>query len=517
MDTYSPHPKPLVSVLPQHHNASVSDQLLVSDVQIDSRYVSPGALFIALQGKSDDGAKYIADAVENGAAAVLVDESRVASIFNLEIPVIAVSRLKDELPNIAMRFFGKPAASMHLVGVTGTNGKSSIVSFIAQLNQSAGCPAATVGTLGYGLLGKPLCHTGMTTPDVVSCHRILAELRDERATTVAMEVSSHGIDQQRIAGLDFDVCILSNITRDHLDYHGSFEAYANVKKSLLLSEQCGVAVVNYDDPECRELAQQLKQQGKHCVTYSVRNAEDTSDDGGSADVYAQVLSYTPAGMRVRLHSPWKKANGVDVTVPLVGQFNLGNLLAAFAASVMMKLDVKRLLKGMAQVYAVDGRMQCVAGPTEKQPRVYIDYAHTPDALEQVLLALRRHTTGKLWVVFGCGGDRDVGKRALMGEVASRLADHVVLTSDNPRSENPESILADIRSGIKSSAAPDTFIDRQSAIAFAIDSAEENDLVLIAGKGHEDYQIIGSEKRPFCDYLVAKDCLAHRLGAWQVAK
>lgn len=516
MDIYSPQPLPLVSLLPKNHNAKISDQLLVSDVQIDSRYVSPGALFIALKGKADDGAKYIADAVEHGAAAVLVDESRLASVFNLEIPVIGITDLYNELPKIAQRFFGKQKQDMHLVGVTGTNGKSSIVSFVAQLNRAAGSPAATVGTLGYGLLGKPLCHTGMTTPDVVSCHRILAELYDEHATTVAMEVSSHGIHQKRIAGLAFDVCVLSNITRDHLDYHGSFRAYANVKKSLLLDEQCKAAVINYDDEECRELAQRLKAKGKACVTYSVLFCEENA-----ADVYAKVSSFDPEGMRVRIFSPWTDDAGVEVFIPLVGLFNLGNLLSAFAASALMKLDVSRLLAGMEKVYAVDGRMQCVDLPVDtavtKAPRVYIDYAHTPDALEQVLLALRSHTREKLWVVFGCGGDRDRGKRTLMGAVAHTLADRVVLTSDNPRSEDPASILAEVRSGIQNDALVDVFVERQAAIAFAIDSAGEDDVVLVAGKGHEDYQIIGNEKRPFSDYLVAKDCLAHRIGAWQVAK
>ncbi len=507
MEDYSFRPKALVSVLPKGFCGDVSDQLLINDIQLDSRRISPGALFVALKGGQDNGELYISSAVENGAAAVLVEGCHIPSMLNLEIPIVGVDDLKSKLAHVCLRFFGDVTNKMSVVGITGTNGKSSIASFTAQISALLGGESATVGTLGYGRIHQTMTETGMTTPDLVSCHRIFAELYEDGVRDVAIEVSSHGIAQNRIDQLSFRVAVISNITRDHLDYHGSFSAYADIKKSFLLSGDAQVAVVNIDDPECEKLAQELRQNHQALITYSVESAD--------ADISAKITSYTQAGLLAHIVSPWGVA---DVDIPLVGKFNLGNLLAAIASNCAIGKNFDEVIGVISQVHPLEGRMQAVEINNDTSlPRVYIDFAHTPDALEHVLKALKHHTKNNLWVVFGCGGDRDSGKRAVMGEIAAKLADRVVLTSDNPRSEDPNKILADIMGGVDEQKPVEKVVERRNAISMAIGSCASNDLVLVAGKGHEEYQLVGSKKLPFSDYVVAKNALEQRRDAWQVSK
>ncbi|MFL0801754.1 MAG: UDP-N-acetylmuramoyl-L-alanyl-D-glutamate--2,6-diaminopimelate ligase [Agarilytica sp.] len=507
MEDYSFRPKSLVSVLPKDFCGDVSDQLLINDIQLDSRRISPGALFVALKGSQDNGELYISSAVENGAAAVLVEGCHVPSMLNLEIPIVGVDELKSKLADICINFFGDSTKQMSVVGITGTNGKSSIASFTAQISALLGGESATIGTLGYGRINQVMTETGMTTPDLVSCHRIFAELLEEGVGHVAMEVSSHGIDQNRIDQLSFRVAVISNITRDHLDYHGSFEAYAAIKKSFLLSGIAQTAVVNIDDPECKKLVQTLRDNNQPVITYSVESDE--------ADIYAKVNAYTQTGLLARISSAW---GATDVEIPLVGTFNLGNLLAAIAANCAIGNKFAEVMQVVSRVHSLEGRMQAVEVNNDVDlPRVYIDFAHTPDALAHVLKALKHHTKNNLWVVFGCGGDRDVGKRAVMGEIAAKLADRVVLTSDNPRGEDPNKILADIMGGVAAQKPVEQVLERRHAISMAIGSCANNDLVLVAGKGHEEYQLVGSKKLPFSDYVVAKNALEQRRDAWQVSK
>ncbi len=502
MGVYNPSPKKLVEILPKNHVGKLSDQLLVNDIQIDSRRVSPGALFIALKGGDDNGEQYISGAVENGAVAVLVESDCIPSIANVEIPVIGVDNLKVRLGEIAEKFFENSSENLFICGITGTNGKSSIVSFVAQLDALLGGKAATIGTLGYGVIDKTITETGMTTPDVVSCHRILAELLSDGVQSVAMEVSSHGIDQNRTDNIHFDIGVISNITRDHLDYHGSFEEYARTKKSFLLSTQCKTAIINLDDKKCAALAEEMAEQNKHFISYGIESPH--------ADVRGSIKSYTDTGVVAHIESPWGEA---DVLVPLIGAFNFSNLIAAICVNCQSGKNFDALIKAIPDIHAVEGRTQevTVEGSLEL-PRVYIDFAHTPDALEKVLKALKLHANKNLWVVFGCGGDRDRGKRSQMGRIAAAYADRIILTSDNPRTEDPELILADILSGVPDNSPVEKIVERKLAISVAVGSSDKNDLVLIAGKGHESYQIIDREKLPFSDCVVAKKALEQRRDA-----
>jgi len=507
MQDFSPRPKRLVSIIPEKFIGSVSEELLVTDVQTDSREVSPGSLFIALQGINGDGEKYISNAVENGAVAILVESKHYSSVLNVEIPVIGITELKQHVADIVDIFYDHASNRLLKYGVTGTNGKSTITSLIAQLSSTIGKKAAVIGTLGYGLVDENLIQTDLTTPDVVKFHRIFAELNAASVEVVAVEVSSHGIDQKRVENVSFQVGILSNITRDHLDYHGSFEKYADVKKSFLLSESCQSAVVNLDDPECKKIIDALNEKKNQCLSYGIDNSD--------ADVKALDACYSPLGINAQIISPWGKAK---ILCPLMGKFNLSNLLAAISAMCIRGVDFEQIVDAVSNLHAVDGRLQVVEMQGAKEsPRVFVDYAHTPDALSQVLQALRLHLENRLWVVFGCGGDRDRGKRAEMGAVASRFADRVIVTSDNPRSEDPEAIIREVISGIDANAVVEAVSEREIAISLAVGSCEKNDVILIAGKGHEDYQIIGDQKIPFSDYLVAQNALQQRSNSQRVAQ
>lgn len=507
MFDYNPAPKRLVSIIPERFHGQISDQLLVCDIQTDSREVSPGALFIALKGIRSDGEKYISNAVENGAVAILVEDQHLATVLKVEVPVIGIENLKDHVSEIAGKFFNFPSNSLNVVGVTGTNGKSTITSLVAQLNALAGTQSGIVGTLGYGLINKELVETGMTTPDIVKSYRIFAELKDAGAKSAAMEVSSHGIHQKRVEDIHFNVAVISNITRDHLDYHGSFEEYAETKKSFLLSSHCDTAVVNVDDKECASIIPRLEKTNKSFVTYGIDNEK--------AQVKATIEGYSETGISAAVKTPW---GNKQIVCPLVGKFNLSNLLAAISACCMSGVNFEKVINGVSRLNAVSGRLQKVVVEDEfKLPNVFIDYAHTPDALEQVMKAVKKHVASKLWVVFGCGGDRDKGKRSEMGRIAADLADRVVVTSDNPRTENPEMIIEDIMQGAKHHTAVEAIAERHLAISVAIGSCDHDDFVLVAGKGHEDYQIIGTQKLPFSDYLVAQDALNRRRQSLKVAK
>lgn len=500
MNDYSPKPQTLAKLLPDAPALGALAQLLVSDVQTDSRLIAPGALFVAVKNHAGNGEDYIAHAVANGAVAIVVDAASINAVLKLEIPIIGITNLETEAADIIARFFSYPANKVDLIGVTGTNGKSTITSLVAQLATRLDQRGAVIGTVGYGFPGgAPLAQTGMTTPDFVSTQRIISELVERGAQMIALEVSSHGIHQKRVDTLRFKVAVLSNITHDHLDYHGSFEEYARVKASWILSDGALATVINADDAECLRIAAQAKAKNKTCVLYGIANKQ--------ADVCAEIISFEEDGIVAKVQSPWGSA---QLRAPIIGEFNLSNLLAAITALCVSGFSFHDVLARVGKIVPVAGRMQKVKIPQSKieLPNVYVDFAHSPDALEKVLLAIKKHTRGKLWVVFGCGGDRDKSKRPVMGEIAARLADYVIVTSDNPRSENPEAIMQNIRQGIDTPNV-DMVVNRETAIALAIHQCSVDDLVLIAGKGHENYQIIGEKRFPFSDYLIAKKSLIQR--------
>lgn len=480
-------PMPLNQLLPQAETS-----VLIRELTLDSRKVLPGDMFLAMPGVLHDGREYIADAIARGAAAVVYESAGAPFVLaNPGVALIPLKGLSAQLSAIAGRFYGEPSRAMRLVGVTGTNGKTSVTQLLAQALDRLGAPCGIVGTLGCGFHGA-LQAGRHTTPDALAVQATLADLKQAGARAVAMEVSSHGLDQDRVAALDFEVAVFTNLTRDHLDYHGSMENYGAVKSRLFAWPQLRSRVINLDDEFGRVLASQSLP--SRLIGYSLENP--------AADLYCQDARFTDQGIEARIITP--QGDGL-LRSPLLGRFNLSNLLATVGALVGLGYPQDEVLAVMPLLQGPPGRMQRLGGGN--RPLVVVDYAHTPDALEKVLAALRGQVKGELLCLFGCGGDRDRGKRALMAEVAERLADRVLVTDDNPRSEAPEQIFSDIRSGF---AAPDKVLfmhGRDKAIEALIDRARAGDVVVLAGKGHEDYQEIHGVRLPFSDIREAAKVLA----------
>jgi len=475
----------------------------VSTLCLDSREIRPGDTFVAVLGSVCDGRKFISNALNSGAALILEEASddKFSASVKSPVPVVEVPYLAQNLSRIAARFYGEPSRQMHLVGITGTNGKTTCSVLLAQLNSRLQKKSAVIGTLGFGLLDKlntssDLETTGLTTPDAIRTQEILAELLEQGATTVVMEVSSHSLDQARVAAVNFDVAIFTNLSRDHLDYHGTLEAYGQAKRRLFEMPDVRCAIINGDDAYGESLARSLQESQASVLRYSIVSAD--------ADIRVVNVEYSGQGVSADFMSPWGSG---ALNSQLLGPYNLSNLLAVIAAACEQGHSLKDVLAEVPNLLSVDGRMQSVDVTADIQ--VIVDYAHTPDALEKTLQALRPHTHNKLWSVFGCGGNRDLGKRPLMAAISESLADHVVATSDNPRHESPEAILADVAAGFKSSHAHRILVDRREAIAYALAQAEPGDTVLIAGKGHEDYQLVGDQVLPFSDIVEARKALALR--------
>jgi UDP-N-acetylmuramoyl-L-alanyl-D-glutamate--2,6-diaminopimelate ligase len=473
----------------------------VTRLVTDSRVVFPGDTFVAYPGGQADGRQFIAQAIANGANAVIWD----AHGFNWndawQIPNLAVADLRHHAGEIASYVYGNPSGKLWMVGVTGTNGKTSCSHWIGQSFDALGKKTALVGTLGNGFQGA-LQSTLNTTPDAVLLHRLLADYLGQNAQAVAMEVSSHALEQGRVNGVEYDVAMLTNLSRDHLDYHGDMARYAAAKRRLFDWRQLKFAVLNLDDAFGAELAAQLQDAEVEVVGYGLNDtALKLAERLGLRMVYGGALHMDAQGIRLQVHSSW---GGATLHSPLVGRFNAENLLGTLTVLLVSGVALADAVRELAQVNAVPGRMQAFGG--NGRPSVIVDYAHTPDALEKVLQALREVTRGKLVCVFGCGGDRDRGKRPMMGKVAAKLADVCVVTSDNPRGEDPQDIIAAVVSGM--SEWNYTIIeDRADAIAQAIHDAAAVDTVLVAGKGHESYQEIMGVKYPFSDAEAAQRALA----------
>ena len=479
-----------------------ANEARVADVTLDSRDVRSGSLFLALAGGRDHGLKFAADAAARGASAVLwePDPSAAPPVLPAGVFAAPVSGLRFLAGRIADRFFGWPSSNLRIVGITGTNGKTTCAYLLAQCLEKLGAAAGYIGTIGFGRPAA-LAQPTHTTPDAISVHRILAQLRSSGVREVAMEVSSHALDQGRVAGVLLHTAAFTNLTRDHLDYHGNMANYGAAKAKLLLLPDLKHIVLNVGDAFGREFA--LGYRGRAPLTAVWVGA---GQSGWLADrrVYAAAVHAKPQGISLELDGTFGK---LAVDTRLMGRFNAENSVIVIACLLALGHGLREAAQALEECAAAPGRMEVVNADARGQPTTVIDYAHTPDALEKALAAAREHCAGALWCIFGCGGDRDPGKRPLMGAIADELADQIIVTDDNPRSENPQAITQAILGGIKRHAAR-VINDRGAAIAAAIAAAGPEDLVLIAGKGHEDYQIYGESRRSFSD---RREALRH-LGA-----
>ena len=468
---------------------------MIRGMTSDSRELREGDAFIALAGETTHGLRFLEQARAAKVAAILFETPAPANA-SLPVEAIAVEGLRGKLGRLADRFYDAPSQALTMTGVTGTNGKTSTVQLIAQALSLGGNTVGTIGTLGAGLYGQHVAGE-RTTPDVIAVHRLLARMRDQGASHVAMEVSSHALEQGRVDSVAFRVAVFTNLTRDHLDYHGTMDAYGLAKAKLFSWPSLQAVVINLDD----EFGVRLLDG----IAAGVQRFGVSSRGAAGATLRAERPKLSPQGLEFTL------ADGqstFEVTSPLLGRFNVDNLLAVAGTLRALGWTLAKIAETLPQLARVDGRMSRVGGE-RGQPLVVVDYAHTPDALEQALASLREHTPGRLTCVFGCGGDRDRGKRPQMAAIAERGADRVIVTDDNPRSEDGDAIVADILAGFSEDKRVEVQRDRAAAIAQALKGAGGNDILLIAGKGHETYQEIAGKKTPFDDLAVARAALEAR--------
>jgi UDP-N-acetylmuramoyl-L-alanyl-D-glutamate--2,6-diaminopimelate ligase len=469
--------------------------LPLTGLTLDSRAVAPGHAFVALAGATTHGLQHALQANARGAAAVLFEPPAPAGSL-LPDNAIAVPHLRARLGSMADRFHASPSRALRVVGVTGTNGKTSTVQLLAQAWHGAGAVAGSIGTLGAGLHGA-LAAGERTTPDVIRVHAALAAMRDAGASHVAMEVSSHALEQGRVDAVAFEIAVFTNLTRDHLDFHGDMASYFAAKARLFAWPDLAAVVINLDDAHGRELALRLPPELRR-IGVSARGARD-------AELRAEAIVLSAGGIAFELAGSGER---VAVRSPMLGRFNVDNLLAVAGVLRAQDWTLARIGAALATLQPVPGRMSRLGGESGAA-LVVVDYAHTPDALEQTLASLRGHTAGRLICVFGCGGERDRGKRPQMAAIAERGADQVIVTDDNPRGEDGDVIAREIVAGFVQPARHRVVRDRAAAIAAALREAQAGDTVLIAGKGHEPYQEIAGQRHPFDDLEVARGVLAQR--------
>lgn len=480
--------------LPENFN------LIIKGITSDSRLVAPGDLFFAGASNNAHRVNFINEAITRGAVAVISDGDTINYNIYLNTPLIVLPNLvKNYLGKLAARFYENPANNFAtIVGVTGTNGKTSITQLLAQIFDSDDEPCAVIGTLGAGRYGN-LISNSYTTPDAVTLQANLARLVTRGARRLFMEVSSHALDQGRVEGINFDGAIFTNLTHDHLDYHGNMELYGLAKQRLFQMPDLKFAIINTDDEFGRNLINKLADHIK-VIGYGFSPYEY----GTQLHIQGSELKLSHNGLSMKVSSAW--GEGI-VQCSLLGRFNALNILAVLATLCVLEMPFEQALLSLARVTPIAGRMETLGGGVN-QPLVVIDYAHSPDSLKQALITLREHTKdqGRLWCVFGCGGERDVVKRPLMGAIAENLADNIIITNDNPRGENPYNIFNDIFSGIQNKFNVILVPDRALAIKNAIYLAKPGDVVLVAGKGHEDYQQIGKTRLFFSDRVEIKKAL-----------
>lgn len=475
-----------------------SGDVLISGLTLDSRAVHTGDLFFAYQGTSVDSRLFIDQAIDNGASAILVDtdSESLPFIFRGSVPIVSIPHLTHQISAIAGRFYQNPAQSMEIIGVTGTNGKTSCTYFLASVLEQLSKRCGVIGTLGYGVYGD-IQFNGLTTPDAITVQRVLSEFKVKQVNYVAMEVSSHSLSQGRVDAIPFKVGVFTNLTQDHLDYHGTMDSYGAAKKRLFDELSTQHAVINHDDAFGQALITELHHK-KNIIAYGLKKS--TLVDS----VFAENVRLHH-GIHAHVVTPWGEG---EIETALMGQFNLHNILAVIAVLGVLNIPLKEILACLKNIKAVPGRMEVFGG--HEQPLVVVDYSHTPDSLEKALQALRPHCHGRLFCVFGCGGDRDRGKRPLMAAIAERYADHVIVTDDNPRTEDPQQIVKDIMQGFVEPKKIIVQHDRSKAIYNSIQYAQRGDCILIAGKGAETYQQIGEKKIPFSDVEQVREMLNARL-------
>lgn len=466
----------------------------VSGLSLDSRKVKSGDAYIALQGIQVHGIDYVADAIANGAQVVLVDaddQKSIARKKHISIPLIAIPDLGVHLGEIAAQFYASPSTKMSVCGVTGTDGKTSVCRFVCEALTQLGYKVGYIGTIGWGL-GNALESNPLTTPDCITLQSMMSAFCHNGAEFVILEVSSHALVQGRVNGVAFDIAVLTNFGRDHLDFHGNLSAYRAAKSKLFSWPGLSALVVNIGDQLGLEIA-------SHYASKLPVAGFDSTDSGAAENLHlqprlvAEEIQVNEKGLKFRLVE-----NNLNFTVQsaLLGRFNVDNLLSCYAIMRAFGIDAEKASAQLSDINPVPGRMERFG--YSGQGNFVVDFAHTPQALQAALQTLRSHCSGRLWVVFGCGGDRDPGKRKLMGEVAAQYADQIVVTDDNPRTEPSADIIGHILEGIPLSKNPTVIADREAALQHVIGNANANDWVLIAGKGHENYQIVGSEYRDFSD-------------------
>ena len=457
----------------------------ISAVELDSRKTVPGALFIALNGKNSDGRKFIPDALEKGAAAVLYDGDYTPPAADGVLFVRADGDMRQNIARAAANFY-KPVPP-YISAVTGTNGKTSTTYMIKSIAEEAGLKVGLIGTI-HNLIGDRILETERTTPASVDLQKILRDMKNAGVELVVMEVSSHALDQARVHGVEFDIGIFTNLTQDHLDYHKTFDNYLAAKKKLFL--QSKRAVVNADDPHFASITEGLD---IPLTTFGIRE---------KADFSANDIEITTAGAQFAMRTP---EGSINIKISIPGLFSVFNALGAAAACMLLGFDADDIREGLAKLKSVSGRLEPL--PTDGDYSVLLDYAHTPDALENVLRTVRGFARGRVVTLFGCGGNRDKAKRPIMGEIAGRYSDFLIVTSDNPRNEEPMSIIESVVEGVNKSGCPHVVIeDRRAAIKYALENAKEKDVIVLAGKGHENYQEIGGGKRHFDEKEIVAELL-----------
>lgn len=475
----------------------------ITGLNIDSRRISRGEVFFACLGTQVHGLAYARAAIEAGATAVVYEEDSSAGLWLKKLDAydpgmfVPVKNLSTKLGEIAARFYGQPTQTMPVIGVTGTDGKTSCTHFIAQAMKNLGHSCGLLGTLGYGFYAE-LSEASHTTPDAIRIQGFMADLNSRGAKQVVMEVSSHALQQHRVNGVKFNIAVLTNLTRDHLDYHGNIENYGNAKQKLFDFDTLETLIFNIDDEFGLRLAQHYRK-SRRVLAYTLGKQAVFES---SKTISCANLQLTADGVEFTLISPWGNA---EIKSSLLGRFNVSNLLATFASLMASGIGFEHAANCLSTIATVPGRMEVFSGPGS--PVVIVDYAHTPKALEQVLLAIAEHGYKKVITVFGCGGDRDQGKRAHMGDIAARLSRHVIVTDDNPRTESPVAIVQAILAGISKARQNNTRVevehDRAKAIALAFEYCDSDEAILIAGKGHEDYQLVNQERRWFSDRLLVQ--------------
>ncbi len=462
----------------------------LKEMILDSRYAAAGDLFVALKGHSVDGRDFISQAIAQGVAAVIAEAEGQAEDGEIRqlhgVPVIYLRQIHQRLSALAGRFYQHPSEKLTLIGITGTNGKTTVSQLLAQWANLLGETGAVMGTIGHGLVGR-LSATDNTTGSAVDVQHRLQDQLNQGATLTAMEVSSHGLVQHRVSALSFAVAVFTNLSRDHLDYHGDMQSYRAAKWLLFSEHQVGQSVINADDETGLQFIGQLAD----AVAVSIQGVNEALQQ--RRFVAATQIQYCEAGTEIEFHSSW--GNG-KLTTQLIGEFNVSNILMALATLLTLNYPLQHLIDSASKLHPVCGRMEVFQAPGK--PTVVVDYAHTPDALEKALSASRLHTKGQLWCVFGCGGDRDRGKRPLMAAIAEQYADRIVITDDNPRHEDPAQIFNDILAGLMNVSAAKVIAGRAQAVTHVLMQASAEDTILIAGKGHEDYQLVGARRLDYSD-------------------